>query len=49
MSLRQIFPALVFSDAPSHDAFQYTFANVAKVMGDFVRATRFEEVRDIYL
>ncbi len=25
-----------FSDAPDHDKFQYTFDNVAKVMGDFV-------------
>jgi pimeloyl-ACP methyl ester carboxylesterase len=29
-------PGFGFSDAPSHDVFQYTFANVAKVMGDFV-------------
>ncbi len=29
-------PGFGFSDAPAHDIFQYTFANVAKVMGDFV-------------
>jgi len=29
-------PGFGFSDAPGHDVFQYTFANVAKVMGDFV-------------
>jgi pimeloyl-ACP methyl ester carboxylesterase len=29
-------PGFGFSDAPAHDVFQYTFANVAKVMGDFV-------------
>jgi pimeloyl-ACP methyl ester carboxylesterase len=29
-------PGFGFSDAPSHDVFQYTFENVAKVMGDFV-------------
>ncbi len=29
-------PGFGFSDAPSHDTFQYTFENVAKVMGDFV-------------
>ena len=28
-------PGFGFSDAPGHDVFQYTFANVAKVMGDF--------------
>jgi pimeloyl-ACP methyl ester carboxylesterase len=25
-----------FSDAPNHDVFQYTFGNVAQLMGDFV-------------
>ena len=29
-------PGFGFSDAPGHDVFQYTFENVAKVMGDFV-------------
>jgi len=29
-------PGFGFSDAPGHDIFQYTFENVAKVMGDFV-------------
>lgn len=29
-------PGFGFSDAPSHVLFQYTFENVAKVMGDFV-------------
>jgi pimeloyl-ACP methyl ester carboxylesterase len=29
-------PGFGFSDAPGHDKFQYTFENVAKVMGDFV-------------
>jgi pimeloyl-ACP methyl ester carboxylesterase len=29
-------PGFGFSDAPSHDLFEYTFENVAKVMGDFV-------------
>ena len=29
-------PGFGFSDAPGHDVFQYTFANVARVMGDFV-------------
>src|SRR5271155_2313288 len=29
-------PGFGFSDAPAHDTFKYTFANVAKVMGDFV-------------
>src|ERR1700678_4325799 len=29
-------PGFVFSDAPGHDVFQYTFANVAKMMGNFV-------------
>jgi pimeloyl-ACP methyl ester carboxylesterase len=29
-------PGFGFSDAPGHDAFEYTFENVAKVMGDFV-------------
>jgi len=29
-------PGFGFSDAPGHDAFRYTFENVAKVMGDFV-------------
>src|SRR5271154_4667784 len=29
-------PGFGFSDAPGHDVFQYTFDNVAKVMGDFV-------------
>jgi len=29
-------PGFGFSDAPAHDIFQYSFANVAKVMGDFV-------------
>src|SRR5271154_1383830 len=29
-------PGFGFSDAPSHDVFQYTFENVARVMGDFV-------------
>jgi pimeloyl-ACP methyl ester carboxylesterase len=29
-------PGFGFSDAPAHDVFQYTFANVAQVMGDFV-------------
>ncbi|HEV2693004.1 MAG TPA: alpha/beta hydrolase [Verrucomicrobiae bacterium] len=29
-------PGFGFSDAPGHDVFEYTFANVAKVMGDFV-------------
>ena len=29
-------PGFGFSDAPGHDVFPYTFANVAKVMGDFV-------------
>ena len=29
-------PGFGFSDAPGHDQFQYTFENVAKVMGDFV-------------
>ena len=29
-------PGFGFSDAPGHDVFQYTFANVAQVMGDFV-------------
>ena len=29
-------PGFGFSDAPGHDVFQYTFAHVAKVMGDFV-------------
>jgi len=29
-------PGFGFSDAPAHDAFRYTFENVAKVMGDFV-------------
>jgi pimeloyl-ACP methyl ester carboxylesterase len=29
-------PGFGFSDAPSHDVFQYTFEKVAKVMGDFV-------------
>jgi len=29
-------PGFGFSDAPAHDVFQYTFENVAKVMGDFV-------------
>jgi pimeloyl-ACP methyl ester carboxylesterase len=29
-------PGFGFSDAPSHTVFQYTFANLAKVMGDFV-------------
>ena len=29
-------PGFGFSDAPDHTAFEYTFANVAKVMGDFV-------------
>ena len=28
-------PGFGFSDAPAHDVFQYTFENVAKVMGDF--------------
>jgi pimeloyl-ACP methyl ester carboxylesterase len=28
-------PGFGFSDAPGHDVFQYTFENVAKVMGDF--------------
>jgi pimeloyl-ACP methyl ester carboxylesterase len=29
-------PGFGFSDAPNHDVFQYTFENVARVMGDFV-------------
>jgi len=29
-------PGFGFSDAPGHDVFQYTFENVARVMGDFV-------------
>src|ERR1700735_5465931 len=29
-------PGFGFSDAHGHDVFQYTFENVAKVMGDFV-------------
>ena len=29
-------PGFGFSDAPDHEAFRYTFENVAKVMGDFV-------------
>jgi pimeloyl-ACP methyl ester carboxylesterase len=29
-------PGFGFSDAPGHEVFQYTFENVAKVMGDFV-------------
>jgi pimeloyl-ACP methyl ester carboxylesterase len=29
-------PGFGFSDAPDHDKFQYSFENVAKVMGDFV-------------
>ena len=29
-------PGFGFSDAPGHDVFTYTFASVAKVMGDFV-------------
>src|SRR5471030_2333098 len=29
-------PGFGFSDAPGHHVFQYTFKNVAKVMGDFV-------------
>ena len=29
-------PGFGFSDAPGHDTFTYTFANVAQVMGDFV-------------
>src|SRR5580700_12167412 len=29
-------PGFGFSDAPGHDVFQYTFENVAKLMGDFV-------------
>ncbi len=29
-------PGFGFSDAPAHDKFNYTFENVAKVMGDFV-------------
>jgi pimeloyl-ACP methyl ester carboxylesterase len=29
-------PGFGFSDAPGHDAFPYTFAHVAQVMGDFV-------------
>lgn len=29
-------PGFGFSDAPSHDAFSYTFENVAQTMGDFV-------------
>ena len=29
-------PGFGFSDAPNHEAFRYTFENVAKVMGDFV-------------
>jgi pimeloyl-ACP methyl ester carboxylesterase len=29
-------PGFGFSDAPGHDLFQYTFENVAKVIGDFV-------------
>src|SRR5580698_5209006 len=29
-------PGFGFSDAPDHGAFEYTFANVARVMGDFV-------------
>jgi pimeloyl-ACP methyl ester carboxylesterase len=29
-------PGFGFSDAPAHGIFQYTFANMAKVMGDFV-------------
>ncbi len=36
MSLHPTCPASGFSDAPSHDVFQYTFENVAKVMGDFI-------------
>ena len=28
-------PGFGFSDAPGHDTFQYTFENVARVMGDF--------------
>ena len=28
-------PGFGFSDAPAHDVFQYTFENVAKVIGDF--------------
>ena len=29
-------PGFGFSDAPGHDVFEYTFENVARVMGDFV-------------
>ena len=29
-------PGFGFSDAPGHDAFRYTFENVARVMGDFI-------------
>jgi pimeloyl-ACP methyl ester carboxylesterase len=33
-------PGFGFSDAPGHDVFQYSFSNVAKVMGDFVDQLR---------
>jgi pimeloyl-ACP methyl ester carboxylesterase len=36
-------PGFGFSDAPDHDVFQYTFANVAKVMGDFVEQLGLEK------
>jgi pimeloyl-ACP methyl ester carboxylesterase len=36
-------PGFGFSDAPSHDVFQYTFENVAKVMGDFTEQIGLEK------
>src|SRR6201746_433076 len=42
-------PGFGFSDAPGHDVFQYTFENVAKVMGDLTEQIGLQEVRDLYL
>jgi pimeloyl-ACP methyl ester carboxylesterase len=36
-------PGFGFSDAPGHEVFQYTFANMAKVMGDFVEQIGLEK------